>query len=867
MSGAITVAGPLGSTVQPIPGSIRGPMIARTRLLRSALALAVAAPLSAQSAPPPSFVVDGLRHLPLFDGRVTCLVSGDFDGDHLVDLATFTRSGSGAFLRATEPGYFEVSQSIEEPARWFACAAGDFDGDGDVDVCASRQVSGTDSSTRMVLWVNQGGAFQEAPASRFPVAGGGRIDQLNVLDVDGDGDLDLATDRYFLINDGSATFSEGTEYASRQGGEVRSLVADLDGDGLLDVWTVDGRQAAVLLGQSGGGFVQVFRQPSVGPKRSALGDFDGDGDLDLAFALVRQTGLAPGRLWVFENRLQGGFVDRSADWLQEVPLSPDALFAADLDGDGDSDLVTTDVGRPAVLLSDGTGRFTTYRELDVPGRSIPLLVFDADGDGDQDVAAEGRLFLNDGAGRFVDANRRRIPSDLEGATQIVAADLDGDGAEDLLLQRWDGLTILRNADPGPFERSSLDVAVLYPGFHQSSRSTVVDFDADGALDLAVPVSGLGTRLLRNTGNLQFMDVTAGRIPDDEPYGGTNAVVFGDFDGDGDVDAVESEQRRYIRLLRNDGTGVFQAEQIFESSSTGVDLLAGDVDGDGDLDVVHQPRIARSGLLWNDGTGRFTEAVVASWLSQTVQALVDIDADGDLDVVARGASLPASATLYRNLDGTSFDAGTPLGLEAVTQVAAGDFDADGDVDLVLTQSFGLESSVARLLLNDGTGRFEPTPEELIESTVDPGVWGSLDADGDGDLDLVRSVSGETLLFVNRLRQLRSLRLGRPGRSLEYRFANAATGVPTLVITRFAAGLADPGLPLPFFGVFRLDPFTMIDGPEVILPDPGGEVARTLPLPADRALVGAEVFCQALLVSGSDLSEWRLTNVVANEIVGN
>ena len=76
-----------------------------------------------------------------------------------------------------------------------------------------------------------------------------------------------------------------------------------------------------------------------------------------------------------------------------------------------------------------------------------------------------------------------------------------------------------------------------------------------------------------------------------------------------------------------------------------------------------------------------------------------------------------------------------------------------------------------------------------------------------------------------------------------------------------------LRLPFFGVLRLDPSTMIDGPDVILLDPGGEVALSLTLPDDRALIGAQVFCQALLVSGNDLAEWRLTNVVGNDVVGN
>ncbi len=184
--------------------------------------------------------------------------------------------------------------------------------------------------------------------------------------------------------------------------------------------------------------------------------------------------------------------------------------------------------------------------------------------------------------------------------------------------------------------------------------------------------------------------------------------------------------------------------------------AGDVDGDGDLDLVYAKgdgfsaagAARQNTLLINNGAGTFTDQTAARLPVQLSNSkdvdFVDTDGDGDLDlVIANGFG--QQPRLYQN-DGLGFFTNlTATHFPVLTlnsfSSAAGDLDADGDLDLVFTDSgastFGGAGGQTRVFINDGTGHFANEtavrmPVSLVQSAVDLNLS---DVDLDTDLDMI------------------------------------------------------------------------------------------------------------------------------------
>ena len=233
----------------------------------------------------------------------------------------------------------------------------------------------------------------------------------------------------------------------------------------------------------------------------------------------------------------------------------------------------------------------------------------------------------------------------------------------------------------------------------------------------------------------YEDVTPTHLPS-APNGFTMDIGVGDFDGDGDVDAVLAIEFGQNRLLLNDGEGRFRdaSDRLPAASHDSEDIAVADFDGDGDLDLVVVSEDDRTNEYYvNDGQARFSASSLP--VSGTSNAVVagDIDDDGDLDLVIGNAG-PEFVLVNDGSGNWSSESDVRIPPEAtgITQdVELGDVDLDGDLDLLVGNEDG-----NRLLLNDGTGVFEdatdvwiptrPTAEETREADLG-------DVDGDGDLD--------------------------------------------------------------------------------------------------------------------------------------
>ncbi len=292
-------------------------------------------------------------------------------------------------------------------------------------------------------------------------------------DVDGDGDRDLVVGVLGGAYNASTTSIENLYFMERTadgwairtrrligqidvGSESVPAVGDLDGDGDLDVLLANkiepsdtrtsrvyrfqnvGRADAPVLEEAG--VLHVSGYFHLAP---ALADLDGDGDLDMAVG-TWNDGV---RLFVnVGSREAARFVEDSMALVQLTRGSHPTPVFADLDGDGDLDLVAGEAsGELDYWRNDGTAEeplfvlvSDTWLGIDVGRRSVPALA-DVDGDGDLDLAVgaeDGTLLFwrNDGTARearFVAEGGPGLA--LPGLAAPVFADLDGDGDPDLLV--------------------------------------------------------------------------------------------------------------------------------------------------------------------------------------------------------------------------------------------------------------------------------------------------------------------------------------------------------------------------------------------------------------------------------------------------
>lgn len=291
-------------------------------------------------------------------------------------------------------------------------------------------------------------------------------------------------------------------------------------------------------------------------------------------------------------------------------------------------------------------------------------------------------------------------------------------------------------------------AAALPGKTASPNAmaaSAADLDGDGDLDLAVAIEYGGNRILLNDGTGRFTEA-----PLAGPSGDHEDVAIADFDGDGDLDLVfVGEDDQVLGYHLNDGkAGFTDVTDRLPNRATSNTVIAADLDGDGDADLV----TANAGpdFVWiNDGAGRFADESAARLpqhddISQDI-AVGDIDGDGDLDLAFGNEE---QNRLYRN-DGTGRFGEAPLPRRAAPEetrdVGFADVDGDGDLDLYFAnvRLFNPDRDQQdRLLFNDGTGSFsDATATHLVADDELTTAVAFIDFDRDGDLDLIRGVTGD------------------------------------------------------------------------------------------------------------------------------
>ncbi|MGH7151068.1 MAG: FG-GAP repeat domain-containing protein, partial [Planctomycetota bacterium] len=247
------------------------------------------------------------------------------------------------------------------------------------------------------------------------------------------------------------------------------------------------------------------------------------------------------------------------------------------------------------------------------------------------------------------------------------------------------------------------------------------------------------------------------------------------------------------------------------------------------------------------------------------ALGDVEGDGDLDLLCGhgpyGLPIGAQSRLYLNGgSGVFLDATNqlPAILDVTYGVALGDIDEDGDLDAVMANGAAASSSYPtgdqnQLYRNDGSGVFVLATGALPALLDDTRAVALGDLDGDGDLDALfgnqGTVAGGYRVLVNLDRQLAWRAVPGVGGPLILDLYGPPFGG---VFLAFSLGSAS--LPVPPFGILRLDPGT-IHATLASNLDAQGRTDVSYAIPADPALIGASVYWQGLVVGPSS----RLTNL--------
>ncbi len=761
-----------------------------------------------------------------------------------------------ALTPAVNPYVTPYGSATEHPSF----VVGDVNGDGNTDIVQIDQSAGTVTFT--VLLGSATGTFATAkagvgPASPFSVAPAyGATGGAGVMNAtSGNIDIALVDDAYFYnagkpsnlttyAGNGDGTFGTGTTSpiaaasttplappTGLVGGGYDVIVADFDGDGIVDVSENDYSSGELAV------YLSSAKVPYTGTAvttpdgvydacNSTSGSLTGSS----GSPAIVETNCGDDTITVYNNAagvFSPGVYYPAAGPVANFNTYPEAVTIADVTGTGNGDVVVTNDGSSDVTILTGNGDGTlntTNVGYAVGGYTWhPAIVTDINGDGLADILLgddENSLTWMAGYGDGTFQAARDFYAPIPGGgtcaygISIASGDFNGDGIPDVVQSSGtcsgnpSGITVFLSNPDG-----SLQPGVTYGSSSAAGQgfwyATVADFNGDGKLDIAASDTGGVVDIFFGTGSGAFVEGASYSVSG----AGQEGIVSADFNGDGFADlAVVNLSSSNVTVLLNDGAGGFSSSAPITITAGGYEIAAaqlGNTVGTPAAPVtdllIAEYFGTTVGVLLGNGDGTFTAGTDVTVGSRPYGLAVgDVNGDKKPDLVATidaccpTPSAQGIAVAFGNGDGT-FGASTllnstlqnpALDLPWPGEISVADVDGDTVPDLVYTNS---EFGTVAILFGTGTGT-ATTPYffDPVEFPVGQYAYGITIADvnGDGTPDAVTSdddfAGVSVLINANGTGAAPNYSLSSNGSVLNITDGGTGTAVITLTPVNFYSG---------------------------------------------------------------------------------
>jgi len=377
-----------------------------------------------------------------------------------------------------------------------------------------------------------------------------------------------------------------------------------------------------------------------------------------------------------------------------------SVFAADVDGDGDIDILSAsnNDNKIAWYQNNGSQNFTARTISTLAAGAKDVFAIDVDGDGDMDVlsASQGddkiAWYENDGSQNF---SERVISTEADSAYGVFAADMDGDGDLDVLSASRNDHKIAWYENDGS---QNFTERVISTTAYVAFSVFAADVNGDGHMDV-LSASALDDKIAwyENDGSQNFVERVISTSAD-----GATSVFAVDIDGDGDTDVLSAlDSGNTVAWYENDGSQNFDVRVITDAAETVHKVFAADMDGDGDLDVLSASRLSNE-IAWykNDGSQNFSSYTITTSVNNARSVFVaDVDGDGDLDVLSASRDDSKLAWYEQNATPTL----DPIGDLAIDEDAA-----EQTVNLTSIGAGGSESQPLRVTSSSSIAGLIPDP---------------------------------------------------------------------------------------------------------------------------------------------------------------